>query len=102
VEPDDASATLNEMETPQNDEDNGAGEDPLVPVDPASETPPVVVNSPGATAPPVMLECSQCARAPPSYLKDFFCDSVDRSPAVIAREVWRDQQLRVVCPSLLV
>jgi len=72
-------ADPNEMEAPQIHEDNRAGEEPPVPIETlVPESPPIVVDSPVSTAPPVQLEHSQCARAPLSYLKDFFCDLVDQ------------------------
>jgi len=40
-------------------------------------TPPVVVESPAAANSPVQLERSQRTRAPPSYLRDFWCDLVE-------------------------
>jgi len=40
------------------------------------------------SSPLVQLERSQRTRAPPSYLKDFLCDAVDKHPSAIIQEMW--------------
>jgi len=32
-------------------------------------------------------------------VKDFLCDAVNKPLAVIAKEAWEDEQLRVACPN---
>jgi len=44
------------------------------------------------------LERSQRTRAPPSYLKDFLCDAVEKHPSAIIKEIWGDGLLRVTRP----
>jgi len=88
------------MVFPQIHEEEAAREAPPVLVDPPPvlATPPVVVESPVVANPPVRLEHSQHTRVPPSYLKDFLCDAVEKHPSAIIKEIWGDGQLRVARP----
>ena len=73
---------------------------PPVPVEtPVLVTPPVVVDSPALAPAPVQLERSQRTRAPPSYLRDFLCDAVEKHPSAIIREIWGEGQLSVARPT---
>ena len=58
----------------------------------------MVVELPAVAHSPVQLERSQRTRAPPSYLKDFLCDAVEKHPSAIIKEIWEDRQLRVARP----
>jgi len=86
------------METPQIHEEEVAREEPPVQVDPRTGGPTGGGRVISGSSPPVQLEHSQRTRAPPSYLKDFFCDAVDNLPSVIIKEIWGDKQLRVAIP----
>jgi len=78
VEPADRRDTLSKMVIPQIHEEEAAREAPPVLMDPpVLPTPPVVVESPAVAHSLVQLERSQRTRAPPSYLRDFWCDLVD-------------------------
>jgi len=90
VEPADRPITPNDMVILQIHEEEAAREAPLVLVDPPPvlATPPMVVESPEAANPPVQLERSQRTRAPPSYLKDFLCDAVEKHQSAIIKEIW--------------
>jgi len=86
VEPADRPIIPSEMEIPQIHEEEAAREAPPVLVDPpVLATPPVVVESPVVAHSPVQLERT---RAPPSYLKDFLCDAVEKHPSAIIKEIW--------------
>jgi len=89
VEPADMPLVLDEMGISQIHGKEAATEEPPVLVDlpPVLVTLPVVVGSPVAANPPVQLECSQRTRAPPSYLKDFLCDAVDKYSSAIIKKI---------------
>jgi len=100
VEPADRRNTPSEMVIPQIYEVEAAREAPPVLVDPPPvlATPPVVVESQAVAHSPVQLERSQRTMVPPSYLKDFLCDAVEKHPSASIKEVWGDGQLRVATP----
>jgi len=93
VELADTPVAPDEMEVSQIHEEEAVEREPPVLV-----TPPVVVQSPVVAATPVQLEHSQRTRAPPSYLKDFLCDAVDKPLSAIIKEIGGDKQLEVAVP----
>lgn len=78
VEPADAPAVPNEMETLQIDEDNRAGENPPILVDSSHTRDPTCSDAlTGDCSYAVLLERSQCTRDSLSNLQDFSCDLFD-------------------------
>jgi len=89
------------MEIPRNHEEEAAGGGPPILVDPPPPvlaTLPVVEESPVVANSPVQLERRQRTRAPPSYLKDFMCDAVEKHSSAIIKEIRGVEQLRVAFP----
>jgi len=83
VELADTPIAPDEMEISQIHEKMAAEREP-----PVLATPPLTVQSSVVAATPVQLEHSQRTRAPPSYLKDFLCDAVDKPVSAIIKEIW--------------